>query len=226
MFCTKCGSQVGSDVKFCPICGSELGGELPAATPWTAPPGITAQTGKWISEGWRIVMDDLGIFMLLALVFVFLSGVPLIYGPLMAGFHIYCMKRMMGKQAEFGDLFKGFNYFVPTLVASLLIGLFVFGGTLLCIIPGLVVAAVYKFTYLFIVDKKMDFWPAMQSSHAVAKNDYFGFTIFLLALAGIDILGALLCVVGLLIAMPLTVAAITCAYRDIVGFDERSVESL
>src|ERR1035438_2504042 len=46
---------------------------------------------------------------------------------------------------------------VPTLVASIVIGLFVFAGTLLCVIPGLVVAAMYKFTYLFIVDKRMDF---------------------------------------------------------------------
>ena len=60
---------------------------------------------------------------------------------------------------------------------------FTFAGTLLCIIPGLVVAAMYKFTYLFIVDKRMDFWPAMQASHAVVKNDYFGFTMFLLLMA-------------------------------------------
>ena len=38
----------------------------------------------------------------------------------------------------------------------------------------------YKFTYLFIVDKRMDFWPAMQASHASRKKDYFGFTMFLL----------------------------------------------
>jgi len=24
----------------------------------------------------------------------------------------------------------------------------------------------FEFTYLFIVDKRMDFWPAMQASHA------------------------------------------------------------
>jgi len=27
------------------------------------------------------------------------------------------------------------------------------------IIPTLVIAAMYKFTYLFIVDKRMEFWP-------------------------------------------------------------------
>ena len=113
---------------------------------------------------------------------------------------------------------------VATLVASLLISVFVFAGTLLCIIPGLVVAAMYKFTYLFIIDKRMDFWPAMQASHAVVKNDYFGFTIFLLAMAGLNLLGALCCIVGLLVTMPVTFAAITVAYKEIVGFEPSIVE--
>ncbi len=76
------------------------------------------------------------------------------------------MKRMMNRKTEVGDLFKGFNYFVPALVAALIISLFVFGGSLLCIVPGLVLSAMYNFTYLFLVDKRLDFWPAMQASHA------------------------------------------------------------
>jgi uncharacterized membrane protein len=191
-----------------------------------APVGIKAAPGRWIGEGWELVKADLGNYILMALVFSLLSSVPLIQGALIAGFHIFTMKKLMGRPAEFADLFKGFNYFVPTLVASLLIGLFVFGGTLLCFIPGLVVAAMYKFTYLFIVDKRMDFWPAMQASHAVAKNDYFGFTMFLLLMALVDLLGVLCCVIGLFVALPVTFAAITVAYKELVGFDPRTIESL
>src|SRR6185295_18654057 len=129
-------------------------------------------------------------------------------------------------KAEFADLFKGFNFFVPALVASLIIGLFTFAGTLLCLIPGLVVAAMYKFTYLFIVDKKMDFWPAMQASHAVVKNDYVGFTLFLLLAFLVNLLGVSCCFVGLLVTIPVTFAAITVAYKEIVGFDQRTADSL
>ena len=115
---------------------------------------------------------------------------------------------------------------MPALVASLVIGLLVGCGTLFCIIPGLVVAAMFEFTYLFIVDKRMDFWPAMQASHAVVKNDYFGFTMFLLLMVLVDILGALCCIVGLLVAVPVTIAAVTVAYKEIVGFDPRTAETL
>jgi uncharacterized membrane protein len=181
--------------------------------------GIQATPGKWIGEGWRLVQGDLGNIVLVGLVFILLSGVPFIQGALIAGFHFYFLKKLLGRNVEFGDLFKGFNFFIPTLVASLLIGLFTFLGTLLCIIPGLVVAAMYKFTFLFIIDKRMDFWPAMQASHAVAKNDYFGFTMFLLLTALVNILGCICCVVGLLVSIPVTFAAITIAYQELVGFD-------
>ncbi|HEY1497588.1 MAG TPA: hypothetical protein VGF49_23680 [Candidatus Solibacter sp.] len=168
-----------------------------------------------------MVKTDMGNYALLGLAFIALNAlVPVILqGPLFAGFHIYCLKRILGRNAEVPDLFKGFNFFVPTLVASLVISLFVFAGSLLCVIPGLVVAAMYKFTYLFIVDKRMDFWPAMQASHAVVKNDYFGFTMFLILMALVNLLGALCCIIGLLISIPVTLAAITIAYQELVGFD-------
>jgi uncharacterized membrane protein len=229
MFCHSCGAQVANDLQFCPNCGQSLtpgalGPSVPA--PWIPPANIQAQTGRWIGAGWQLVKADLGNFVLIALVFGILGGVPFIYGALVAGMHIYCLKKLLGRRAEFADLFKGFNFFVPTLVASIVIWLFTLAGTLLCIIPGLVVAAMYKFTYLFIVDKRMDFWQAMQASHAVAKNDYFGFTIFLLAMAGVNLLGALCCIVGIFVTIPVTFAAITVAYQETVGFDPRTVESL
>jgi len=173
-----------------------------------------------------VVKPDLGNIILVSLVFVLLNGVPLIQGALMAGFHFYFLKRLLGRAPEFADLFKGFNFFIPTLVASLVIGVFVFAGTLLCIIPGLVVAAMYKFTYLFIIDKRMDFWPAMQASHAVTRNDYFGFTMFLLLNALINLLGALCCIVGLLVTIPITFAAITIAYQELVGFDPQTPDRI
>jgi len=229
MFCHRCGTQVAEGVAFCPSCGQSLAGSpiSPAPPPpWTPPTNVQVAAGRWIGEGWNLVKQDMGTYILISLIFFLLNSVPFIQGALIAGFHIYTMKKIMGRRAEFGDMFKGFNFFIPTLVASLLIGLFTFLGTLACIIPGLVIAAMYKFTYLFIVDKRMDFWPAMQASHAVVKNDYFGFTMFLILAFLVNVLGLLCCVVGLLVTIPVTFAAITVAYKEIVGFDPRTVDAL
>jgi len=232
MFCDRCGTQVRSDQQFCPNCGQSFAGPLAAsgAVPpppaWTPPTSVQVNAGRWIGAGWDLVKADMGTYALAALIFFLLNGVPFIQGELITGFHIYTMKKMTGRRADFADLFKGFNYFIPTLVATLLIGVFTFIGTIFCIIPGLVVAAALKFTYLFIVDKRMDFWPAMQASHAVVKQDYFGFTMFLILAFLVNVLGLLCCVVGLLVTVPLTIAAITVAYKEIVGFEQRTIDAL
>ena len=227
MFCDRCGTQIAEGQQFCSNCGQTVvgspaapfGGPVPV---WTPPTNVQVSAGHWLGAGWDLVKADMGTYALATLIFFVLNGVPLIQGALIAGFHIYTIKKIAGQRAEFADLFKGFNFFIPTLVASLLIGVFTFAGTLLCIIPGLVVAASLKFTYLFIVDKRMDFWPAMQASHAIVKQDYFGFTMFLVLAFLVNVLGLLCLVVGLLVTVPMTIAAITVAYKELVGFEPQT----
>ncbi len=63
----------------------------------------------------------------------------------------------------------------------------------------------------------MEFWPAMQASHNVVRNDYFGFTMFLVLAFFVNVLGFLCLIVGLLVTVPVTFAAITIAYKELVG---------
>ena len=229
MFCHHCGTEVVAEAQFCTSCGQPLT-SVPAPSggvvTWTPPVRVQAAPGRWIGEGWDIVKADLSTYVLMALVFFLLSSVPFIQGAMIAGFHIFTMKKLAGRRAEFADLFQGFNFFLHTLVASLLIGVFVFVGFLFLIIPGIIIAAMYKFTYLFIVDKRMEFWPAMKASHAVVKNDYFGFTMFLVLAFLVNVLGFCCLIVGLLVTVPVTIAAITVAYREVVGFEPRTLDAM
>jgi uncharacterized membrane protein len=50
--------------------------------------------------------------------------------------------------------------------------------------------------------------------------------MFVLLMALVDILGFVCCIVGLLVAVPVTIAAVTVAYKEIVGFDPRTAETL
>src|SRR6185369_13611147 len=112
MFCQRCGTQASPGVQFCTNCGQSLGGDpisgsAPVPAPWTPRPGIQASSGRWIGEGWALVKADLGNYIVITLLFIILSGVPLIQGPLIAGFHIFTIKKLLGRKPEFGDLFKG-----------------------------------------------------------------------------------------------------------------------
>ena len=227
MFCQHCGTQIADSTQFCPHCGkAQLAGPSAAATPpppisYAPPETVSVQTGRWIGDGWRLVQADLGMVILAGLVvFLVANAVPVVLkGPMVAGFYIYLAKRLLYGTAEFGDIFKGLNYFVPTLVASLLIAVFSVCGLLLCILPVFVVGAMFMFTYLFIVDKRMEFWPAMMASKDLVARDWLGFTLFFIVLCLLQILGAILLLVGLLVTVPVMYAAITVAYRDLVGFE-------
>src|ERR1700742_272492 len=129
MYCQTCGAQVPGDQRFCTNCGRpvEAGPPPPpppmptVPQPWTPPVQIKAQGGRWITEGWELVKADMGNFALLTLVAVVLNSVvPLVLqGPLFAGLHIVCIKKLFQRKTDFNDLFKGFNYFLPLLLATL-----------------------------------------------------------------------------------------------------------
>jgi uncharacterized membrane protein len=228
MFCQNCGSSLDSGARFCAACGSsqpaEIGPGSPVMARAAAQPVLTggqSDTTRWIGEGWDVVKDDLGTFVLMTIVMLVVNGaVPvLLQGVTTAGFQAACKKKLRGIKPQIADLFSGFEFFGATLIAHIVISILIFIGTLFFLIPGLLVAASFNFTFLFIIDKRMDFETAMRASHAVVKQDYFGYCMFVVALFLLNVLGLLCLFVGLLVTIPITLAAITVAYRDTVGFD-------
>jgi Predicted integral membrane protein len=227
MFCQNCGSSLDPGARFCAACGSsqpvEIGPGSPVRTAAAQPvlTGGQSETARWIGEGWDLVKDDLGAFVLMTIVMLVVNGaVPiLLQGVTTAGFQAACKKKLRGVKPQIADLFSGFEFFVPTLVAHIVISILIFVGSLFFIIPGIMAAAAFNFTFLFIIDKRMDFETAMRASHAVVKQDYFGYCLFIVALFLLNVLGLVCLFVGLLVTIPITLAAITVAYRDTVGFE-------
>ena len=235
MFCQFCGAAVEDGTKFCPTCGrSQETPEQPITPqiPTPEPPpqyipanvgggGGSAQTGKWISDGWQILSGELLLLVLASLLGAIVANVTvgILAGAFAIGLNIVITRKILQNKVDLGDLFKGLKYWLDGLLATMVIAIFVFVGTLFCIIPGFVVAAMYMFTFHFIYDKRLGFWEAMQASHNVVKQDYFGYTIFLVCVALLNVVGVCACFVGILVTIPWGHAAVTAAYRDAVGFD-------
>jgi hypothetical protein len=227
MYCQSCGSPMESGAGFCGSCGSAQrieaapGAVVAAPAAYTVRPGSQSDTMRWIGEGWDVVKNDLGTFVLMTIVMMLVNGaVPLLLqGATTAGFQGAFRKSLRGQKPTVADLFEGFQFFVSTLGAHIVISILAFIGALFLIIPGLVIGAMYNFTFLFIVDKRMDMGTAMRASHEVVKQDYVGYTLFLIALILLNIAGFLCLLVGLLVTIPISYAAVAVAYRDAVGFE-------
>jgi len=76
-----------------------------------------------IKGGWEIVKDQYWLFVGMTLVGILIgSAVPLgiLLGPMMCGLYLSFFKVRRGEPIEFGTLFKGFDYFGPSVIATLL----------------------------------------------------------------------------------------------------------
>jgi uncharacterized membrane protein len=76
-----------------------------------------------VKAGWRLVKDQYWLFVGMCLIGVMIgSAVPMgiLMGPMMCGLYLTFFKRRRGEPVEFGTLFKGFDYFGPSVVATLL----------------------------------------------------------------------------------------------------------
>ena len=198
----------------------------------------TVKIGDYISSGFETFKKNAGAFIGFTIVLLLInlvlaqinkSASPvgslislLISGPLNAGFLIVAFKVLRNRETTFGDFFRGFNNYLPLFLVSLVSGVLIGLGFVLLIIPGIYLAVAYTFALPLVLDKKMNFWDAMEFSRKLISKNWFSFFGFVLVLVLINFAGALLLGLGLLVTIPLSVGAIAAAYADIVGLPASS----
>jgi hypothetical protein len=146
------------------------------------------------------------------------SAIGLLAGVCMGGLYYLLLKLIRGERAEFGDAFAGFSLaFLQLFLAGLVSGLLTGIGLLLCLLPGIYLAVAWVFTLPLVIDKKMDFWPAMELSRKVVHRHWWVMFGLLLLNLLVCLLGLAACVIGVFIARPLAFGALIFAYEDIFG---------
>ena len=189
--------------------------------------------GDYFKTGWGLFKQYPGGFVgfcLLNLVIqVALNAIPFVgpvaslavTSPLFMGNFIVSAKLLQGQTPEFRDFFAGFQYYLPLLLLSLVAGLFIGIGTILLVIPGVYLAVAYMFASYLVVDRRLDFWPAMELSRLTVNPRWFGYFAFMLLVALLNLAGAIALGVGLLVTIPLSFCTVTAAYADLFGFQSK-----
>lgn len=103
------------------------------------------------------------------------------------------------------------------IIAGLLVGIGTSIGLILCILPGIAFAFFTWWTMQFVLDANQDAITAIKSSFNAIKTNIGTLLLLGLALVGINLLGALLCLIGLIVTIPVTILAVTYAYRVTTG---------
>ncbi len=184
--------------------------------------------GSCISRGWALLKSDFWAIVGTTFVVVLAAGIAgaipllgilaslLLTGVFYGGLYFFYLKKIRGQPAEMGDAFSGFSLALgPLILASLVVSLLTMVGVLLLILPGIYLAVAYSFTYLLVIDRKMDFWTAMEVSRRVITSQWwrmFGLIIVGGIIAALGVIGL---IIGIFVTLPICIGAIVYAYETL-----------
>jgi len=185
--------------------------------------------GDCISRSWELVKRD--FWLLIGASFVadlIAAGFAIPYlgaligliigGPMMGGLYALYLKKIRGQPAQFGDAFIGFSVaFIPLMLAHVVSGLLTVVGVVLCVLPGIYLGVSYVFTLPLVIDKKMDFWAAMELSRKTVTKHWWVILGFLIVCGLVAVAGFLACCVGIFVTTAIAQVALLYAYEDIFG---------
>ncbi len=196
------------------------------------PSGVQFDIGKLVGRAWEAFTKNVpamvGGFAIIAAVGIaiqFLIPIPIvnllvgwvITGPLALGYYAAALRCARGETAAIGDIFNGFQRFLPAAMAMVLISIATTIGAVLCILPGLFIALLYMLTYLFMHDNTLDFWPAMERSRTAVMANLGQWLLVFLTFVILIIVGIVLFGVGVLVTGPLAVLVVAAAYEQVYG---------
>nr|CRL76395.1 putative integral membrane protein [Mycolicibacterium malmesburyense] len=121
-----------------------------------------------------------------------------------------------GQPVTIGSFFKPRNV-GAVIIASVIVGVLTSIGFALCVIPGFIVVLFTMFTVIALLDRNLSPIDAIKTSFDIAKNNFGQVLLTLLVVIAVMIVGALLCGVGLLVALPLAALIEVYAYRKLSG---------
>jgi uncharacterized membrane protein len=190
----------------------------------------TIDIGSVLNRAFEFYKQNISTLLITTLLGGIIAGASfgILAGPMYAGMVLVTLGLLDKTQPApvIGDLFKGFNFFVPSLVFCLLLFVVLFvGQVVLVFIPiigrllslalGLGAPTLVMFTMFNIVDRKMDVVPAIQASVDVVKTNFWIFLGLYIVAAVIASLGSIACIIGVVVTAPMMVSMLAVAYRDL-----------
>ena len=131
-----------------------------------------------------------------------------------AGLFLIALRQIRGEPIEVGQLFQGGRYWMPMFIATLLTTLATIGGFILCIIPGIYIAARLSLAPVITVGGGVSGIDAMKLSWRALGGKVFMAFVFAFVVGLISGIGVLLCGVGLLITAPFRYVCYALLFRD------------
>jgi hypothetical protein len=153
------------------------------------------------------------------LLVLFISGVGfgLLTGPMVVGYMRMIKTEDEGGQIEIADVFKGFESFVPSLLAVLVGSIIVSIGYMLCVLPGMLLMAIIPTAAYVVANGETDGIAALKTAWNAVKSNLLGAFLCSLVLGIVGNLGLILCFIGVFISLPIAFIGSYHMAKQLVG---------
>lgn len=131
------------------------------------------------------------------------ASAGLLTGPMMVGYMRMIQKEEAGNKPEIADVFKGFDDFVPALLAVLLSSIVVSIGFFLCIIPGLLIMALVPTAAYLVAMGEKDGIEAIKRAFEAVKANLLSAMLCIIVLSIVGSLGSIVCGIGVIVTLPI-----------------------
>lgn len=121
-----------------------------------------------------------------------------------------------GRPLELKDMFAT-DQLGQYILAAVLVAIATGIGIILCVIPGLIVAFFAAYYGYFVLDKKMEAVDAIKASFSFVQANVGTLIVFYLLSLVAYFVGAALCGIGLLVAIPVVIIGQAFLYRRLTG---------
>jgi uncharacterized membrane protein len=121
-----------------------------------------------------------------------------------------------GQEVSVGSFFRPRNI-GQVIIAGLIVGVITTIGFFLCIIPGVIASIMLVFTIVALLDRNLSPVDAVKTSFGLSKANFGNVFVTWLAMVATAFVGALLCGIGLLVAVPVAALILVYAWRRLSG---------
>ncbi|WP_148611341.1 hypothetical protein [Nocardioides rubriscoriae] len=121
-----------------------------------------------------------------------------------------------GRPFEYTELFKT-DKIGPVIITSLITGAIVFIGTLLCFLPGIIASFLLSYSLYFVIDKDLSPVDAIKASVDLVTKNLGTALVWAIVAFAITLVGAILCGVGLIVAIPVSIIGTAYTYKLLTG---------
>jgi uncharacterized membrane protein len=121
-----------------------------------------------------------------------------------------------GQPVTIGSFFKPRNV-GGVVLAAVIVGVLTSIGYFLCVIPGLAVAIFTIFTTILVVERNLSPIDAIKASIDIVKANFVQVLLAWLIIGVITTVGAVVCGIGLIVALPVAALFLVYTYRKLGG---------